>query len=351
LDSSQPGHIASDTWIISIHGVPRRSGLTVSVASDGAPLSFIAGGDPNQEDGYALRYLRNPILARGRVALLAAAVAGCLTLLGAGSASASNPLNKINKAEFLKFINCPIEQGKACLYGETTSGEIKLGSGKAVPIVNPSYLQGGLAYLGTETLPLIAPKFGAEELSKAAQPVPGGLTGAEGIGGPVSATAELAGTPVITAVFLGFGHDTAVELPIKVHLENENLGPNCYIGSEAEPIVLHLTDGTTNPPAGTEPMTGKIGKNEGRDKGRLIAFIENTLVDNTFPVPAATGCGTSPLTEAATTAAVNTAEGLPAAAGKSYAVLSGNQFSSFSNWVEKYDSKALKQKAKEEAKK
>jgi hypothetical protein len=282
----------------------------------------------------------------GKRGVLAATAAVCVALTG-GAATASaekDPLNKINKAEFAKFVNCPIDKGKACLYGETTSGEFKIGN-KSTTIVNPTTLQGGLAYLGTETLPMIPPRFGAEELSLAAQPVPGGLTGvSEEIGGPTTATAELAGTPVVTAVYLGFGHDTAVELPIKIHLENQELGPNCYIGSDAEPVVLHLTDGTTNPPAGTEPMTGKVGKNEGRDKGRLIAFIENTLVDNTFPVPAAKGCGTSPVTEPAITAAVNSAEGLPAEPGKSYAILSGNQFSTFSNWVEKYDKKLLKEK-------
>jgi hypothetical protein len=274
-----------------------------------------------------------------------ALAAVCLVLAATASASAApDPNNKLNKAEFAKFVNCPIDLGKGCLYGETLEGEFKLGS-KTTPIVNPTILQGGLAYIGTETLPMIPPRFGAEELSKVSQPLPGGLTGlTEIVGGPVNATAELAGTPIVTAVFLGFGHDTAVELPIKVHLENELLGPNCYIGSDAEPVVLKLTDGTTKPPAGTEPISGKIGTNEGRDKGRLIAFINNTLVDNTFAVPAAKNCGTNALLEPVITAAVNVGAGLPAAPGVSRAVLTGNQFTTFSNWVEKYDKKLLKEK-------
>jgi hypothetical protein len=281
----------------------------------------------------------------GVIAILSLAV-------GASAAPASaekDPLNKINKAEFAKFINCPINVAKGCLYGETLEGEFKLGN-KATPIVNPTILQGGFAYIGTETLPITPPLYGAEELGAVSQPIPGGLTGAsELIGGPASATAELAGTPYVTAVFLGFGHDTAVELPIKVHLENELLGPNCYIGSNTEPIVLKLTDGTTKPPSGVEPMTGKIGVNEGRDKGRLIAFINNTLVDNTFAVPAAKGCGTNALLEPVVTAAVNASVGLPSAPGVSHAILTGNQFSTQASWVEKYDKKLLKQKAKEEA--
>jgi hypothetical protein len=290
-----------------------------------------------------------PLQTRGknmtRRGVRSALAAVCLVLAATASASAApDPNNKLNKAEFAKFVNCPIDLGKGCLYGETLEGEFKLGS-KTTPIVNPTILQGGLAYIGTETLPMIPPRFGAEELSKVSQPLPGGLTGlTEIVGGPVNATAELAGTPIVTAVFLGFGHDTAVELPIKVHLENELLGPNCYIGSDAEPIVLKLTDGTTKPPAGTEPISGKIGTNEGRDKGRLIAFINNTLVDNTFAVPAAKNCGTNALLEPVITAAVNVGAGLPAAPGVSRAVLTGNQFTSFSNWVEKYDKKLLKEK-------
>ena len=289
--------------------------------------------------------------ADGIRSLLGVVTVVCIAVFaGAVPASAAkNPLNKINKGEFAKFINCPIASGKACLYGETLEGEFKLGS-KSTPIVNPTILQGGLAYIGTTTLPIIPPIYGTEELSAVSQPIPGGLTGAsELIGGPASATAELAGTPNVTAVFLGFGHDTAVELPIKVHLENELLGPDCYIGSDAEPIVLKLTDGTTKPPAGVEPMTGKVGVNEGRDKGRIIAFVNNTLVDNTFAVPAAKGCGTNALLEPVVTAAVNAAVGLPSEPGVSHAILTGNQFTTQSMWVEKYDKKLLKQKAKEAA--
>jgi hypothetical protein len=285
-----------------------------------------------------LRHLHEHISRRRGLRLLAAGAVVCFSLLGSATAFAS-----VNKAEFAKFVNCPIAAGKACLYGEVLSGEFKMGS-KAVPLTNPTILQGGMAYLGTTTLPIIPPLYGAEELSKASQPIPGGLTGiTEIIGGPVSATAELAGTVNVTAVFLGFGHGTAVELPIKVHLENEILGPNCYIGSEAEPVVLKLTDGTTEPPAGTEPMTGKIGTNEGRDKGRILDFVNNTLVDNTFAVPAATGCGTG-LLAPVINAAVNLDAGLPSAPGKSYAIMNGNQFTSFSEWVGKYDKKLIKEK-------
>lgn len=281
-----------------------------------------------------LRTLRVCLPVRG--SMLAGAAAACLALAASAvPASAA----KIDKEEFQKFINCPVEVAKACTYGETLSGEFKMGS-KQVPITTPVILQGGLAYLGASTLPLLAPRFGAPPLSKSAQSLPGGLTGlSEQLGGPVLATAELAGplsNVLITAVFLGYGHGTAVQLPIKVHLQNELLGEDCYIGSDAEPVVLHLTDGTTSPPAGTEPISGKVGVNESRDDSRLITFTGNTLVDNTFPVPAATGCGTSSLLEPIVTGLVNLDAGLPSAAGKNTAILSGNFYTALSTWVEKY---------------
>ena len=182
-------------------------------------------------------------------------------------------------------------KAKAACTAKRFEGEFKLGN-KTTELVNPTILQGGLPYIGTTTLTMIPPRFGAEQVSKSPQPIPGGLTGISPLlGGEANATAEQAGPIVVTSVFLGFGHDIAVEFPIKIHLENENLGPNCYIGSDEEPVVLRLTDGVTSPPEGVEPMEGKIGDNKGLDKGRLIAFFNNTLVDNTFAVPAAKGCG------------------------------------------------------------
>ncbi|MHB8531307.1 MAG: hypothetical protein ACYDC2_01165, partial [Solirubrobacteraceae bacterium] len=230
------------------------------------------------------------------------AALACMAL-GVTTAAASA---KINKADFAKFVNCPIENGAgACIYGETYSGEFKMGS-KSVPITKPQILQGGIPSLGTETYHLIAPRLGAEALSKTSEPIPGGLTGVtELIGGPASATAEIAGPPSIvetTPYALAAGTRavnegaTATRLPLKVHLENEQLGPNCYIGSDAEPIVLNLTTGKTHPTSG-ESIQGSPGKTVDLDRERIIEYEGVALVDNTFSVPAAHNCGTSSLTE------------------------------------------------------
>jgi hypothetical protein len=287
---------------------------------------------------------------RWRVVLMCLAMA-CLGLALTGApalAKEKNPDDVLHKEDFAKFQNCPLNVAEACLYGETLEGEFKLGS-KTTAIVNPVILQGGLAYLGAVTLPLLPPRFGAEEASKTPQPVPGGLTGiSELIGGPVNATAEQAGTIIVTATNLGFGRGIAVEFPIKIHLENETLGPNCYIGSDEEPVVLKLTDGTTEPPEGVEPMKGKIGTNKGIDKSRIAEFVNNTLVDNTFAVPGVHGCGTTSLLEPVINTAVDVGIGLPSAAGTSHAVLTGNQFTALGKWVTKYDGKIIKAKEKAE---
>lgn len=40
-------------------------------------------------------------------------------------------------------------------------------------------------------------------------------------------------------------------LPVKIHLRNPFLGPKCYIGTNANPIVLH-PENATNPVVQTE---------------------------------------------------------------------------------------------------
>jgi hypothetical protein len=253
---------------------------------------------------------------------------------------------KLNKADFAIFKNCPLTVATTCTYGETLSGEFVMGS-KTVPITNPVILQGGFGGSAFDTGPLLAPLHGVEGVSATPQPIPGGITGvSEVIGGPAYGVAELVGPPEVVQVnqfLLASGLSPAIEMPIKVHLENELLGENCYIGSDAEPIVLHLTTGKTSPPEGTEPISGTLGTTVSKDHSKWTEFEGNSLVDNTFAVPAATGCGTSVLTEAATTAAVNLAAGLPSAAGKNVAKLDGNLFKAAASDVAKYDRKEIKE--------
>ncbi len=284
--------------------------------------------------------------------MLAACCLGLLAGSGTALAAKEKPFkpSKQETAEvFKKLIDCPTSAGEYCTYAETLSGEFKLGS-KTAPIEHPLVLQGGLKNLGTIGAleePLLPPLWGAEEVSKTPQKLPGGLTGIEGIGGEVTATAELVkGGTVTLAPARLFGIGVAVTLPIKIHLQNEELGEECYIGSDTDPVVLHLTDNTTEPPAGTEPIKGKRGTEIGYKDGQIDEFKENTLVDNTFSVPAATGCGPTALLDPIVTAVVNADAGLPSAAGKNVAILNGNVFNALSVDVYKANRKAIKAKEK-----
>ena len=268
--------------------------------------------------------------------VLAAPVAGLGMATSAFGAS-------VLKQEFAPFANCPVETAKICTVATTTSGEFKLDL-KTTKIEHPVVLQGGLASEAFGDQPLIAPTSG-EALSKAAQEVPGGLTGlSEAIGGPVTATAELAGPA--SGVLINKGNllslsGTAVTLPIKVKLDNELLGPSCYIGSDSEPIVLHLTTGTTSPSFPNQPISGSRGTLEGAGKGKIVKIKGNSLVDNNFAVPGANGCGSSPLLF---DTLVDAGVGIPAPAGLNTAIMNGELEETSSVYAAKYKMKPKKPK-------
>jgi hypothetical protein len=283
---------------------------------------------------------------RRTLALTAAAATSIATLAAAAPALATNAFRE----EFAPFANCPVETAQWCMVATTTSGEFKLDL-KTTQIVNPVVLQGGLATDAFGDQPLIGPTSG-EAVSKTAQPVPGGLTGiSESIGGPVTATAELVGAP--SSVIINKGNllgqtGTAVTLPIRVKLDNENLGEECFIGTAAEPIVLHLTTGTTAPPFPGQPITGSRGTLEGAGKGKIVKIKGNSLVDNDFAVPGATGCGgtLSPLLDAVVDAGI----GLPAPAGTNAAVMTGELEETAAVWAAKYKPKVKKPKKEKKPK-
>jgi hypothetical protein len=245
--------------------------------------------------------------------------------------------------EFTKFSNCAYKstETKKCIYSVTTSGEVVLGS-KKVPIVNPVTLQGGTTAVGEdEFASMIAPTSG-DTLAKVAQPVPGGLAGIinckeikepflkfscelffeNGFTG-LNSTLELA--KPTSAVKLSENHlaaqeGVALEMPIKVHLENPFLGSNCYVGSSSSPIIWKLTTGTTAPPAPNTPISGTGGTLEFREGVRIAHLAGASLVDNAWSAPGVSGCGGF-LVELLLNPIINAASGLPAAAGKNTAIL------------------------------
>jgi hypothetical protein len=247
----------------------------------------------------------------GRTRSLRGRVLGALAAIGLAGLALCASASANLRSDLQKFAPCPYNNTlvSGCLYSPTTSGEFIVGKG-TVPITKPVILQAGL--VGT-TGALIPPESG-EELSKTALPIPGGLVGIELLGNftEVTATAELARPASYTS---------KINLPLKVKLDNPLnvvLGSGCYIGSEAEPLELHLGAETTNPPPPNTPITGKA--NFSTIDGGAIQVIEQTLVDNAFAAPGANGCTLLPPVG---DLAVNTKEGLPAAAGTNTAIMTG----------------------------
>jgi hypothetical protein len=276
-----------------------------------------------------------------RAALLLVAV---VSLALAASASA-----KLT-GDYTRFANCPYKNPEAskCIVSTTEGGEVVLGS-KAVPIVNPAVLQG--AYTegeggGFANFAKFIAATNGETLTKAPQPVPGGLAGLvkcneitnfilhaacqftfeNGLTG-VNATLELARPAseiLVSENNLGGEIDTALKLPVKIHLENPFLGASCYVGSSSEPIYWNLTSGTTKPPAGIKPITGTVGELEVFAGGSIIEAKGLTLVDNTWAAPSTNGCGG--LLSFILDPIVSLNAGLPAKAGKNTAILVNDAF-------------------------
>jgi hypothetical protein len=217
---------------------------------------------------------------------LAVVVVGLGASLGTAGPVSAQSLNE----PFAVFGQCPrFARGvNFCSYAQIESGGARIGNGGLL-VVNPITLQGG--YERNEEKEPVTERFvGAldgETLSRTPQPIPGGLAGlisCEEIQGKdflarafrrvcqailqnpsltaLNATTELAGAPEnigISTDNLVNEKGIAFSLPVKIHLESRLLGGECYIGSDRRPIILNLTDGTTNPPPPNTPIAGTIG--------------------------------------------------------------------------------------------
>lgn len=238
--------------------------------------------------------------------------------------------------EYAQFGDCPLNRATItdCIYSVTKGGSFTIGK-KTVPIKNPVTLQGGYEGAGSEIK-----FFGAEDgntLSKTPQPVPGGLLGItaptwwpkslqewfnnginSGLTG-VNATVELAAPA--TSILLNtenllFEEGVALQLPVKFHLENALLGSGCYLGSTAHPIVIPFTTGTSG------KLKGAAGEFSFNPAGTITTVKGGKLVNNTYAVPGASGCGGF-LIEYLLDPLVDSIIGTPAASGVNTAILEG----------------------------
>lgn len=258
--------------------------------------------------------------------------------------------------EHCPYTNPNIGEYGNCLYNETTSGAFTIGT-TTLPIDSPIVLQGGLTVLNGSPL---YDAVGAPTLSSPPGHVPGGLLGITNplpdwpfplwvafwsivnSANDVTATMELVAPVQTVFIYALFPPDdgsdpTAATLPLRVRLSNPFLGNNCYIGSAQNPIVVKLQTATTNPPLPNQPISGNPGTyNEiVTDEANYYSYVSvegSTLVDNSFAVPAAKGCGNIALglpiitqvLDALVSGAVNLKVGLPSPAGKNTAILNGS---------------------------
>jgi hypothetical protein len=94
---------------------------------------------------------------------------------------------------------------------------------------------------------------------------------------------------------------------------------------------LKVTSGTTSPPPPNKPITGSKGDAPiFLDRNKIIVINHSSLVDNAFSVPGVNGCGLLPLV---IDPVVDLDAGLPAAAGKNTAILSGGFLAASSRTV------------------
>jgi hypothetical protein len=202
-----------------------------------------------------------------------------------GLAGASAALAKEPTGDFAIFKECPrFTSGvNLCLYTKTLSGEVVIGR-RTLSLERPLILQGGIERNLQTSAEAFVGALNGETLSRAPQKVPGGLFGMS-----LEATLEL--VPASKVEVSGDGAE--VVLPVRMRLENPLLGSDCYVGSRSNPVVLHLTTGTTNPNPPNRPISGGFGYISAKDEFAWLETSGQVMVDNTFSMPGASGCGGS----------------------------------------------------------
>ena len=286
-----------------------------------------------------------------------------MAAIALAAVTASSALAVIKNPDFSKRIyrNCPVhghaEDGLpnvVCVFAATEPGA-EGGSftvGKiTTPLAKQIVLQYGIAENeNDEEESYVPPTHGVEAITPTPEKVPGTPiahitpTEQEELGWPESLkvryrqgqvsgaaktvyeTIELAGTVKTSREKLLSTEGTAVEAPVKIKGENKwlsQLGDVCYIGSEEDPIVQHLTTGTSVSPLTGEEIHGAVGELQFLFEFTAIAISHDSLVDNTYPVPGAKCTGPYSSQIAAT---IDREFEIPAVAGASRTELKGSLY-------------------------
>ena len=251
-----------------------------------------------------------------------------MSLVGAASAGASSTMSRALPPALAKFAHCPVNVAAVttCLFSSTATTQFSIGS-TTVSSPNPTTVSIGLIYKSNGTIQSVLPTDGTSALNAPQIPLPNGLLGLPPPFPnvlPANTQPQLVGLPVLSLKALLSQKGVAFALPIQVKVTDSHglLGSNCTIGGSTSPIRLHLTTGTTNPPAPNKPISGSRGALSGGPNGQTIDSGLR-IVDNAFAVGGANNCGLLPLV---IDPIINAQKGLPSAAGNNTAILSGASY-------------------------
>jgi len=271
--------------------------------------------------------------------LFVAAVAACAVVALPGVASADTLAG-----EWASFAGCPVDNQAmlaadgssviaACLGGGSPGGSITMGA--ASMTVGAVRLQFGVLNNGG-TYSLVQPSSGG--LSGDPITVPGGLLGLmcpssipvisqicdAVVGSPlntVTATLEPAGPArdfdLSAAVATG---RPIMTLPVKIHLQNPFLDRNCYIGSNADPMLLKVANQTR--PTARFVRFNAAGAVDPAGEMTYTDLSGASVADSAFAVPAARSCGLFGLIDSV----VNARQGLPSPSGSNSLTLENTGF-------------------------
>jgi hypothetical protein len=246
----------------------------------------------------------------------------------------------------------PLVSGESlvyCIDGAVATGSVKIGT-IVTPVVKPVDVQFAVSTLPNSSLggdnsagnaataTGIFPPPEGPNTTILTQPdrIPGTLSNTLGCSTATDPTVQalckqIPRTPggnIVTALATEAGNVTNFNLTtwtqrIKFQLINPLLGPNCYIGSNNNPIVINpslslATGGKLK--LSNDPNPTKHPDTE------VLEITRASATDTTFTAPGVTGCGPGGANNIPIDFALDTGTGLPAASGTNSLALTGSFF-------------------------
>ncbi|MDO9356404.1 MAG: hypothetical protein Q7T55_22090 [Solirubrobacteraceae bacterium] len=230
--------------------------------------------------------------------------AACGVALTAAALAPAAALADTPASGYEKFAGCPNrEDVQACQTVDFAAGSFGLGN-LTIPVTSAVSLAGGAS--NTDLGSFYVSDAGSV-LKPVSLPIDGGLAGLTGDASSgsdaVSASPSLTADPEFTV--------DGILLKLRFGFEGAGLPEGCAIGSAEDPVTIEITNATTAPPEGVEPLTGDPGSADVDILRSVITSNDVLFVANAYAVPAASGCGD------AVDGQINGRAGLPAAAGAS----------------------------------